>query len=224
MCSPRKPEVVDGIIAECVRIKAEVVSADEREGSLRMILNFGHTAGHALEAETGYSRFLHGEAVAFGMRAAVYLAERTGHLAAEDAAEILRAIRLYGPIPPLDGVSADAIARRALVRQEDPEGTSSLGAAREDRRGPGGFGHRRRGRGFVHSGSASMSGPSVQGTTPPGASGEAGGRALGPRHVRPRRAPLRPAESPALAEYRPLLARADRRAGCGPFSSGPARG
>src|SRR5262249_10543687 len=60
----RVPEVVDQLIAESVRIKAEVVSADEREGGLRKILNFGHTVGHALEAETAYSQFLHGEAVA----------------------------------------------------------------------------------------------------------------------------------------------------------------
>ena len=69
---------MDRIIADAVRIKAEVVTADEREGDLRRILNFGHTVGHALEAETQYQRFLHGEAVAFGMRAATALAERTG--------------------------------------------------------------------------------------------------------------------------------------------------
>ncbi len=71
----RSPDAVDRIIADSVRMKAEVVSADEREGGLRRILNFGHTFGHALESETGYTRFLHGEAVAFGMRAATYLAE-----------------------------------------------------------------------------------------------------------------------------------------------------
>ncbi len=59
----RAPDLVDQMIAECVRIKAQVVSADERESGLRRILNFGHTVGHALEAETGYSQFLHGEAV-----------------------------------------------------------------------------------------------------------------------------------------------------------------
>ncbi|MCX6628806.1 MAG: 3-dehydroquinate synthase, partial [Candidatus Solibacter sp.] len=59
----RKPVAVDHIIAESVRMKAEVVSSDEREGDLRRILNFGHTFGHALEAETEYKRFLHGEAV-----------------------------------------------------------------------------------------------------------------------------------------------------------------
>ena len=74
----READALDYVIGESVRIKAEVVSADEREGDLRRILNFGHTFGHALEAETAYQRFLHGEAVAFGMRAAVYLAESDG--------------------------------------------------------------------------------------------------------------------------------------------------
>jgi 3-dehydroquinate synthase len=100
----REPKAVDRIIEDSVRIKAEVVSADEREGDLRRILNFGHTFGHALEAETGYTQFLHGEAVAWGMRAATHLAQMTGHLSAEDCVDILDALQLYGPIPPLDGV------------------------------------------------------------------------------------------------------------------------
>src|SRR5205807_7110472 len=75
----RRPAAVDRMIADSVRIKAEVVSADEKESDLRRILNFGHTFGHALEAETGYTRFLHGEAVGFGMRAAAFMGERTGH-------------------------------------------------------------------------------------------------------------------------------------------------
>jgi 3-dehydroquinate synthase len=113
----RVPDAVDHIIAESVRIKAEVVTADERETDLRRILNLGHTFGHALESETAYARFLHGEAVAFGMRAAVYLAEITGHLSAEDSVDILDTIRMYGPIPPLDGIPAENLARR-LVRDK----------------------------------------------------------------------------------------------------------
>ncbi|MGD0013069.1 MAG: 3-dehydroquinate synthase [Bryobacteraceae bacterium] len=118
----RQPEVVEQLIAESVRIKAEVVSADERESNIRVILNFGHTAGHALEAETGYSRFLHGEAIAFGMRAATHLARRTGRLAAGDAARIVSAIALYGPIPALDGISAQALAHRALIDKKTLKG------------------------------------------------------------------------------------------------------
>src|ERR1035441_820049 len=113
----RKPAAVDHIIAESVRMKAEVVSSDEREGDMRRILNFGHTFGHALEAETGYTRFLHGEAVAWGMRAAVYLAESTGHLSAEDSVEILEMIAAYGPIPALTGIPAQNLFAR-LVRDK----------------------------------------------------------------------------------------------------------
>ena len=118
----RKPDVVERLIAECVRIKAEVVSADERESGIRVILNLGHTAGHALEAETGYSRFLHGEAIAFGMRVAAHLAQRTGNLSDEDAAQILNVLDLYGPVPPLAGVTAEALATRALIDKKTLKG------------------------------------------------------------------------------------------------------
>ncbi len=118
----RDPETVERIIAESVRIKAEVVSADERESGLRAILNFGHTIGHALEAETGYTKFLHGEAVAFGMIAAVRLAERTGQVAGGDASAIISTVRAYGPIPPLDGISADALVVRTLLDKKTLRG------------------------------------------------------------------------------------------------------
>jgi 3-dehydroquinate synthase len=110
----RRPHAVDRIIDDSVRMKAEVVSSDEREGDLRRILNLGHTFGHALETETGYVRFLHGEAVAWGMRAAVYLAQTTGHLSAEDSVEILDLLRVYGPIPPLSGIAAGKLHARLV--------------------------------------------------------------------------------------------------------------
>ncbi len=108
----QSPETVERIIAESVRIKAEVVSADEREGDLRRILNFGHTFGHALEAETNYTRFLHGEAVAFGMIAAIHLALLLNIVDAHAAVEMAETIRRYGPIPSLEGISAHAIVAR----------------------------------------------------------------------------------------------------------------
>src|SRR5579863_2889009 len=74
----RDPAALEWLIAESVRLKAEVVSADERESGLRRVLNFGHTIGHALEAESGYRRFLHGEAVAWGMIAAASIARSVG--------------------------------------------------------------------------------------------------------------------------------------------------
>jgi 3-dehydroquinate synthase len=63
----RDRELMTDIVARCVELKAQVVEADEREGGLRRILNFGHTVGHAIEQVTGYSRYLHGETVAMGM-------------------------------------------------------------------------------------------------------------------------------------------------------------
>src|SRR6266478_3812196 len=118
----RVPCVVDEIIAESVRIKAEVVSADEREGGLRKILNFGHTVGHALEAETAYSRFLHGEAVAFGMQAAVHLAESTRHLSADDGDLIRHTIDRYGPIPDLGGILAASLMGRLVADKKTIQG------------------------------------------------------------------------------------------------------
>ena len=116
----QEPGIVEKIISDAVRIKAEVVSADEREGGLRRILNFGHTAGHALESETQYSRFLHGEAVAFGMRVATVLAERVTDL--KEGAEIDRVILKYGPIPSLSGISAANLAKRLVSDKKTIQG------------------------------------------------------------------------------------------------------
>jgi len=118
----QEPETVDRIIAGAVRIKAEVVTADEREGDLRRILNFGHTVGHALEADTQYQRFLHGEAVAFGMHAATALAERVVDLAPSEAARIHTVIRSYGPIPTLAGISASNLFARLAADKKTVQG------------------------------------------------------------------------------------------------------
>ena len=87
-------------IAGAARVKAEVVSRDEREGRLRRILNFGHTLGHALEAATGYGHFLHGEAVAWGMLAAVWLSHERGFLDSTARARVKAVLRRL-PRPPL---------------------------------------------------------------------------------------------------------------------------
>jgi 3-dehydroquinate synthase len=118
----RQAEAVDHIIAEAVRMKTEVVSADEREGGLRRILNFGHTFGHALEAETGYTRLLHGEAVGFGMRAATFLGSSTGHISAEEAVDVLELIDLYGPIPSLDGIAPENLLARLVHDKKTVKG------------------------------------------------------------------------------------------------------
>jgi 3-dehydroquinate synthase len=95
----RDPATVERLIAESVRLKAHVVSVDEKENGLRRVLNFGHTIGHALEAETGYRSLLHGEAVGWGMRVAVEISRMRG-LPDAEAGRILAAIDALG-LPPL---------------------------------------------------------------------------------------------------------------------------
>jgi 3-dehydroquinate synthase len=97
------------IIRRSIAIKARVVGEDEREGGLRQILNFGHTLGHALETATHYRRFLHGEAIGWGMIAATLLAVAHGQLSNRDAARIIRLIACVGRLPPIDRVRAASL-------------------------------------------------------------------------------------------------------------------
>jgi 3-dehydroquinate synthase len=97
----RDPAVLVPAIVESCRIKADVVSQDEREGGLRRILNYGHTVGHALEAVTKYRRFRHGEAIAYGMLAAADLAVARGALAERDRQALAQLITQLGPLPPI---------------------------------------------------------------------------------------------------------------------------
>jgi 3-dehydroquinate synthase len=118
----RDPAAVERIIADKVRIKCEVVTADEREGDLRRILNFGHTIGHAMEAETGYKHLLHGEAVAFGMHAATDLAVRAGFLDRVAAERIHTVVKSYGPVPSLAGISAENLLARLASDKKTIQG------------------------------------------------------------------------------------------------------
>jgi 3-dehydroquinate synthase len=101
----RDPAILVPMIVESCRIKADVVSKDERESGLRRILNYGHTIGHALEAVTKYRRFLHGEAIAYGMLAASDLAVARGALAELERQALSRLIAQLGPLPPISDLS-----------------------------------------------------------------------------------------------------------------------
>jgi len=90
--------LVPAIVDSC-RIKADVVTKDERESGLRRILNFGHTVGHALEAVTHYRRFRHGEAIALGMLAAADLAVARGAMADRERTTLAKLIARLGPLP-----------------------------------------------------------------------------------------------------------------------------
>lgn len=98
------------MIAEAVRLKAEIVAADEREGGLRRLLNFGHTIGHALEALTGYRRFLHGEAVGWGMVAVTHISREMGRCAEQVFQSITGAVLNLGPLPRVE-VSGRGVLR-----------------------------------------------------------------------------------------------------------------
>ena len=102
----RAPEALTAIIAESCRIKASVVADDEREAGPRRVLNFGHTAGHAIEAVTKYRRFRHGEAVGYGMLVAAELARSRGALADRDRQALADVVASLGPLPPINDLSA----------------------------------------------------------------------------------------------------------------------
>jgi 3-dehydroquinate synthase len=107
----RDPHVIEKVIADSVRLKASIVRADEREGGLRQVLNFGHTIGHALEAETRYTELLHGEAVAWGMIAATHIALAFGKLDSVTAGRITNAVIGFGKLPRVKFEGANIVKR-----------------------------------------------------------------------------------------------------------------
>jgi 3-dehydroquinate synthase len=116
------PAALQHVIRACAALKGRVVSQDEREGDLRRVLNFGHTLGHAIEAATQYRRFLHGEAVAWGMLAATRLAVQQRLLTTGDAERITGLIAAYGPVPPLRNVRLPEVARHLGVDKKVRDG------------------------------------------------------------------------------------------------------
>ena len=107
----RDPAELEWLITQSVKLKAEVVSADEQEGGLRRVLNLGHTIGHALEAETNYRSLLHGEAVAWGMIAATNIALGVGRTDSVVAGRIADAILSLGKLPEVNVSSSKILAR-----------------------------------------------------------------------------------------------------------------
>src|ERR1700682_3472551 len=105
----RDAAALEWVIAESARLKAEVVSSDERESGLRRGLNFGHTIGHALEAESGYRRFLHGEAVAWGMIAAANIGQQVGVTPPSVTRRIQDIVLQCGPMPSVNASSAEIL-------------------------------------------------------------------------------------------------------------------
>ena len=106
----RDAKALEKVISASIRMKAGVVNKDEREHGLRMILNLGHTVGHAIEQATRYKALLHGEAVGWGMIAALYIGRKRGTISAAQFDRLERLIYLYGPLPALKLRPARVIA------------------------------------------------------------------------------------------------------------------
>jgi 3-dehydroquinate synthase len=108
---PTQSGILEPILARAAQVKVDVVSRDEHEAGLRRVLNLGHTFGHALEEVTAYRRFLHGEAVAWGLLAATRLAELAGLLEPAEGERIARLVRAVGPLPPLRDLSPEEVLK-----------------------------------------------------------------------------------------------------------------
>ena len=108
--STLNPEIASGALRRSVAIKAKVVSQDERETlGIRALLNYGHTTAHAIEAATGYDRYLHGEAVGIGMTAAAHIANWMGMLTSEELRRQCSVLEAYGAPLAYDGVEPASI-------------------------------------------------------------------------------------------------------------------
>jgi 3-dehydroquinate synthase len=122
---PARGEVWEELIARAVAVKATVVEADEREAGARKALNLGHTLGHALEAAGDYRRFLHGEAVAWGLAAAAAVARRRGLLSEDAGRRLVTALESLGPFPPVRELAPE----RVLVHLARDKKRDDLGVA-----------------------------------------------------------------------------------------------
>ena len=107
------PATLAKIITASVQVKADVVAQDEKESGVRMLLNLGHTIGHAIEAATGYKKLLHGEAVGWGSIAALHLGLSRKAIKAEEFARMANLILAYGPLPRIRASAADLVALTA---------------------------------------------------------------------------------------------------------------
>jgi 3-dehydroquinate synthase len=109
----RDTKTLAGVVARCCEIKAKVVGQDETESGLRAILNFGHTIGHALEAVSGYGKYLHGEAISIGQIAAAEISAGESGLPEKDLQRIRRLFQRAGlPV----SVDLGRAARKKLLK------------------------------------------------------------------------------------------------------------
>ncbi|MCH7626389.1 MAG: 3-dehydroquinate synthase [Chloroflexi bacterium] len=115
-------DVATDVIRRSVAVKANIVSQDERETlGIRILLNYGHTIGHAIEASTGYGTFLHGEAVSIGMMGAGLISNRLGLMSTEELDRQRSALEAYGLPLSAGELDLDAV-RNAMLSDKKTSG------------------------------------------------------------------------------------------------------
>ena len=123
----REPASLEHVIAASCRSKADIVMRDETEQGERMLLNFGHTFGHAIETEQGYGGLLHGEAVAVGMVLAAKLSAQLGRAAAADALRLQVLLNRLGLATSIPGnLSPAALLQRMRLDKKAVSGALRL--------------------------------------------------------------------------------------------------
>lgn len=111
------------IIRRSCEIKSEVVSKDERESALRAILNYGHSIGHAIETITGYSLYLHGEAISIGMAYEAKLANTLGFLNKDEFLKIKKILKEYSlPVDMPSIIDIYGIIKTVLLDKKNIQG------------------------------------------------------------------------------------------------------
>jgi 3-dehydroquinate synthase len=123
-------QVVEEAIRQSCRLKARIVAQDEKDTGKRMILNFGHTFGHALECVGEYKAIKHGEAVWLGMLAASHMSFQTGLMDDDDFEEILMTLR-----PPLHRIGANPRVRKFVQSWSLRGAVKQMNSDKKSRRG-----------------------------------------------------------------------------------------
>ncbi|MCL0028549.1 3-dehydroquinate synthase [Dehalococcoidia bacterium] len=118
-----RPEITTEVVRRSAAIKADIVSRDEWETlGLRVLLNYGHTIGHAIETATDYERYLHGEAVSIGMMGAAHIGQAIGLMSSLEVERQQDVLARYGLPLTCSGVDPDAIGEAMLTDKKTAAG------------------------------------------------------------------------------------------------------
>ena len=115
------PQVLEQVIARCIEIKAEVVAQDDFDNGLRMLLNFGHTIGHAVEQHYHYETYTHGQGVAIGMYTITRISEELGITKPGTAQTIRNLLEVYS-LPLTDSIPTQDMIELSLVDKKSRDG------------------------------------------------------------------------------------------------------